>query len=440
MKDKLRYVKTSEIVVGERFREDMGNIEELKASIQEKGILQPITLNQKLELLAGHRRYTAASAVGLKEIPVLIREVEGEIDEREIELIENVHRKDFTWQEQAKLRARIHALKKEQDPMWSGEDTAKLLDTDRMSVSRANRLAAALEVMPELGECKTADDAMKLLKKAEENAIVQELARRQQTLIKDDHTAMSPKQKGLAATLKVADANYVVQDVFTYMKGLRTSGHIDLIECDPPYGIDLPKVSDRGDKGVAVAQRDNNYNEIPREQYADFLAQLTKELYRVAGTNCWMLFWFAFEWEAEAKLLLRAAGWHVDDVPALWHKGLGRTPRPDILLARAYEPFLVCRKGQPTLIKQGRLNVWVRNPDEKKYHPAQRPVGLICDLLGTFIDGAAQVFVPFAGSGATLRACYKQGFRVIGVDNNEEYKPHFMLAVEEDTKKLLSSE
>ena len=440
MKDKLKYVKISTITIGERFRSDMGNIEELKAAIADKGILQPITLNQNMELLAGHRRLTAATALGLLEIPALIREVTGEIDSREIELIENVHRKDFTWQEQAKLMARIHALKKEQNPNWSGEDTAKLLDTSRMSISRANTLAAAMDVLPEIADCKSAEDAHKLLKKAEENAIVQELAKRQIDLIHKDSTAMSPKQKGLASTLRVADSNYVVSDLFSYMKGMKSNGHVDFIECDPPYGINLPKVSSREDKGVAVEQRDSNYHEISEEAYPDFLANLAAETFRVAGKNCWMIFWFAFKWEATAKTALRAAGWDVDEVPAIWHKGIGRTPRPDLLLARAYEPFLVCRKGQPTLIRQGRMNVWTRNPDEKKYHPAQRPLGLMVDLLETFAEGAAQVFIPFAGSGVTLRACYKLGFRALGVDDNPEYKPHFMLAVEEDTKKLLQGE
>lgn len=443
MKDKLKYVKIADIKVGERFRSDMGNLEELKESITQKGVLQPITLNQDLELLAGHRRYTAAKAIGLPEIPALIRQIEGELDSREIELIENAHRKDFTWQEKAKLLARIHALKKEQDPMWSGEDTAKLLDTSRMSISKASRVAAAMEVMPEIGECKTYEDAQKLLKKAEENAIVQELARRQGDLIKKDPTAMSPTQKGLAATLKVADANYRIDDIFSHMQALKTNGHIGFIECDPPYGINLPKVASReGGKGADTSQRDENYNEIPESEYRDFLAKLATELYRVADRNCWMIFWFAFKWEAEVKLFLRTAGWEVDEVPAIWCKGIGRTPRPDLLLARGYEPFLVCRKGQPTLKKEGHLNVWTRNPDEKKYHPAQRPLGLMKDILGTFVEltGIEYVFVPFAGSGVTLRACYDLGFRVIGVDNNDEYKPHFMLAVEEDTKKLLAAQ
>jgi DNA modification methylase len=180
---------------------------------------------------------------------------------------------------------------------------------------------------------------------------------------------------------------------------------------------------------------------VSAEDYCTFTTTLATELYRVAGKDCWMVFWFAFKWMGTVRTALLDAGWSIDEVPALWLKGNGRTPRPDILLARSYEPFFIARKGQPTVIKQGRMNAWMRNVDEKKYHPAQRPVGLMEDILGTFLDERRHnVLVPFAGSGATLRACYKMGHAVHGWDSNPEYKNHFMLAVEEDTKKLLAKE
>ena len=154
-----------------------------------------------------------------------------------------------------------------------------------------------------------------------------------------------------------------------------------------------------------------------------------------------MVFWFAFRWHHEVLSSLKDAGWQVDAVPALWLKGNGRTPRPDLLLGRAYEPFFICRKGQPTIIQQGRMNTFMRSQEEKKYHPAQRPIGLMEDILKVFLDeGHGEVLVPFVGSGVTLRACYKTGHRGFGWDTNNEYKKYFMLAVEEDTKKLLEKE
>ncbi len=55
-------------------RTELGNIEELMASIKEKGILQPIIVREKngrYEIIAGERRCIAAKNVGLKDIPLL---------------------------------------------------------------------------------------------------------------------------------------------------------------------------------------------------------------------------------------------------------------------------------------------------------------------------------------------------------------------------------
>lgn len=441
MKDKLRMVPFDSIIIDERYRIEMGNMDELKASIQEKGILQPITLSMDMHLLAGGRRYTAAKQLGLREIPALLREITSEIDAREIELIENIHRKDFTWQEQASLVARIDALYKEKDPLWTGKKTAELIDQNPMNVSRSLRLAAGMKVLPQLAEVKTADEAMKVIKKAEEDAIVGELVRRQQSRLEkvaQSHAA-TDKDKGLANTLRVAEQNYIIGDTFKVMEGMRAGGHIHLIECDPPYGVDLATLTDTNYASEVVKQRDKAYHEISKEEYPEFLAKLAKETYRITNKNGWMIFWFSFSWYSEVLGALQKVGWHVDLIPAIWVKKVGRTPRPDLLLGRQYEQFFVCRKGQPTLVKQGHNNVFQHGGDEKKYHPAQRPVALMEEIIEIFCDGMETVFIPFAGSGATLRACYKIGHNCIGVDSNPEYKSKFLLAVEADTQRLLNT-
>jgi len=61
-------------------RKDVGDIEDLKASILEHGIIQPcivsVVAEDRYRLIAGERRYTAAKAAGLKTIPCVVRTVE----------------------------------------------------------------------------------------------------------------------------------------------------------------------------------------------------------------------------------------------------------------------------------------------------------------------------------------------------------------------------
>jgi ParB family chromosome partitioning protein len=85
-------------------RTSLGNIEELAASIREKGVLEPILVRQigpnKYQIISGERRYRAAAMVGLDEIPAIELDVDDK-EQLEIALIENIQRKDLTAFEEA---------------------------------------------------------------------------------------------------------------------------------------------------------------------------------------------------------------------------------------------------------------------------------------------------------------------------------------------------
>lgn len=442
-KFKMKHVKLADITFGERFRDDLGDIEELMESIKEKGVIQPICISTDGVLLAGGRRFTACQNLGLAEIPAIIRESAGEIDNREIELMENIHRKDMTWQEKAKLTAEIDSLYKAKNKDWSGRKTAGLLGKSAMTVSNNLRLAGALDVLPELGQCKTADDAMKVLKKAEENAIVAELAKRQQARVEAIVAADVPQAEGDSAAmanallLAQASADYEITDVFEKMAGLPDNGRIDFIECDPPYGINLHKGSDDGNYSDSITKRLKyaTYKDIPPGEYPDFLARLLPELYRIAAPNSSCIFWLSMNYYPTVLALAEAAGWKVDKTPAVWLKENGSKSMNLDTLTRGYEPFLYLRKGQPTIYIRGRRNTFFASNDSNAYHPAQRPILLMQQVLETFCPPTGTTFVPFLGSGATLRAAYLQGKRAFGTDLNDEYKDRFLLAVEEDSKR-----
>jgi DNA modification methylase len=112
--------------------------------------------------------------------------------------------------------------------------------------------------------------------------------------------------------------------------------------------------------------------------------------------------------------------------------------QPELYYARCYEPFYLCRKGKPVMAERGRSNVFSFAGASTKYHPTQRPVPLIEEIFSTLSAGMDTVFVPFLGSGATLRACYNRGLKGFGFDLDGKYRDKFMLAVEEDTRKLFN--
>ena len=82
-----------EIVVGDRHRKDLGDVEALASSISDIGLLQPIGITSDNELVFGERRLEAFKSLGKMHIPARIVDldslVKGEHDENEM-------RKQFT--------------------------------------------------------------------------------------------------------------------------------------------------------------------------------------------------------------------------------------------------------------------------------------------------------------------------------------------------------
>ena len=82
---------------------DESKLQELAESIKEKGILEPLIvrrMDQGYELIIGERRWRAAQKAGLKEVPVLVKEIEGQ-EVLELSLIENLQRENLNPIEEA---------------------------------------------------------------------------------------------------------------------------------------------------------------------------------------------------------------------------------------------------------------------------------------------------------------------------------------------------
>ena len=113
-------------------------LEDLKKSIQEKGVIQPILLRrngQNYQLIAGERRVRAATELGLKEIPALIRDIEKGDEILEISLIENIQREDLNPLEKARGYKRLT-----EEFGLSQEQVADKVAKDRATVANTMRL------------------------------------------------------------------------------------------------------------------------------------------------------------------------------------------------------------------------------------------------------------------------------------------------------------
>ena len=89
-------IPIKDIKIKKRVRKDLGNLDDLKESLRLYGLMNPITVTKKYELIAGERRLQAAKQLGWTNINAHIVENLSEIDQLEMELEENNQRKEFT--------------------------------------------------------------------------------------------------------------------------------------------------------------------------------------------------------------------------------------------------------------------------------------------------------------------------------------------------------
>jgi len=121
-------------------------LDDLAESIREHGIIQPLVVTRKgegFELIAGERRLRAAALVGLKEVPVIVRE-EKEQKKLELALIENLQREDLNPLEIARAYQKLVA-----EFNITQEEVAKKVGKARSSVANALRLLSLPEAILE---------------------------------------------------------------------------------------------------------------------------------------------------------------------------------------------------------------------------------------------------------------------------------------------------
>jgi ParB family chromosome partitioning protein len=158
----------------------VAQLDELAASVKERGIIQPIAVrpvrgaNDAFEIIAGERRWQAAQRAGLHEVPVVVLDV-SDVEALELAIIENVQREDLNpLEEAAGYQALIDEFKYHQD------DIAKTVGKSRSHIANMLRLLK----LPELVKAAmrsgqfTAGHARALIGQADPERLAQQIIER----------------------------------------------------------------------------------------------------------------------------------------------------------------------------------------------------------------------------------------------------------------------
>jgi site-specific DNA-methyltransferase (adenine-specific) len=432
-KGTLSVIPVAEIDEGERFRKDYQDTEALADSIRKQGLICPIAVMDRREfgepylLLAGGRRLFAVKehlnwdSIQAKVYPKLT-----DLETREVELYENLQRAELTYAEEVHLKRRIHELQIEKHGAgYAGpgneegatiEKTAGILNVSGRNLARDLELSEAILETPELGAMKNKSAAYNELKKQKVDLL---------------HKALAERTKKRMESLDVEKQrlinSYIIGDAFEKIAEI-PDNQMHCVELDPPYAVALAEIS----KAQAGESIHKDYNEIPAEEYPEFIAKILSEAYRVLRPGGWLLMWHANRWQGLVSKGLSGVGFKYHDVPALWVKPEpGNSRAPAVNLGIQYEPFFYARKGEAQIMKQGRGDVFTYARPKQRFHPAERPVQLLQDILSTFLMPGSRILVPFLGSGNTLLAASNLGMRAHGYELSDSYKDHYIVRVSE---------
>ncbi len=167
-------------------RKDMSPeaLEELSASIQSQGIIQPIVVRPlemgNYEIIAGERRWRAAKQAGLKRVPCLIKPVEDRAAIA-MALIDNIQREDLNAIEEAQ------ALERLQDEFkLTHQQVAEVIGKSRTTVSNLLRLNQLTDVVKGLVETKLLEmghaRALLMLQNEQQEEVAERVAKKQLTV------------------------------------------------------------------------------------------------------------------------------------------------------------------------------------------------------------------------------------------------------------------
>lgn len=194
---------------------DEQGLKELSASIKEHGIIQPLVLRKlgsKYEIIAGERRYKAATMAGLTTVPAVISNIDDN-SSAEVALVENIQRRDLTPIEEAKSYKNL--LDK---GYLTQEQLAKKMGISQSSIANKLRLLnLANEVQQALLEGKISERharALLTLDIAEEQVEwLNKIISNRLTVRQLDQELKKAKEKKEESTIPIVNINPNIDDI-----------------------------------------------------------------------------------------------------------------------------------------------------------------------------------------------------------------------------------
>ncbi len=462
MKNKLftlTQINPIDVIVEDRARKDLGDLKELKNSIEESGLINPILITQEGRLIAGERRLKAVIELDYDTIDARISPDIDQDDFLLMEMMENVARKEFNWTEELALKHKLHnywidQAEKAKEP-WGYRDTAAKLRCSLGGLSTDLALAKAIDSFPQLKNFETKAQAKNAYKKLGDGAVAMKamdnLSDEDQEKLKNLQmgnisvdTSVDGKPNLVIPTATNTDSVpdyitssdrspvehpakkkkleycYLVEGYETFLDKIPNET-VGLIELDPPYAIDF------NENYGKVSKIKSKATDWTTKQLYNFYKEYLPILHTKLLDNSWVICWTGKEHFNETNKIAAASGFKVQQ-PGVWVKPGGSSNTPKTNMISNFEMFLLFRKGDATFNTASFPSVITFNssPASQRIHQWEKPIEMYQYII-TAMGKPGSIFLsPFAGSGNALLAAGLEQMIPMGCDQSQKYMYGFV--------------
>lgn len=395
------------VIPPNRVREDFKDLNILRDTILEVGLIQPIKLQSKdgkFVLAAGGRRLRAFLMTGQRYIPFSY-DTEDDVWAKKVELYENQIREGVEWPEYSKGMTQLHNLMTDKyGADWNQHKTASIAGVSQKTVSTNLKMGQRLLKNPKLAETLRHLPMHAALKSIKRTADVKQ------------------------AEENIASGALVVQAAVKHMScldGISTleNGSISLLLTDPPFGdpqIEMDKTKKSNIIYTGTLQPEDNLDfasyRVLTKKWIPLAAQKM-----IVGAHFYIFFSFAhYQFLFDT---LKENGFIPEEDPLIWYKNRTSTSASGYNYPRSYEPIMwghfqekkrhLCGDNLRDLIECP-----VISPNER-LHNFQKPDKLLLQLISNSTIIGETVLDPFAGSGAICKQALKLQRNAIGFEINQ---------------------
>lgn len=448
-------VKIADIIVGERLRKDYGDLSDLD-TIETVGLIQPIVLNRsgdgRHELVAGGRRLSKLRTLEYQEVyhgvtcdpqkPGFVYREELPADvRREIELYENIGRKQMLWQERILAIAEIHQLKKTRAALdsehWglaeTGAEVGMTYASVHYAVKVAERLKADKEQDGPFWKANGLTECLRLLYEEREDKAKRDIAQLTAKAIpvnlNDLNAQIEVTEAAVAESIATGETINVPLSQMLFHGPMEElipqlgEGFADHIITDWPYAIDmdmLDQTAGQPDKIRINIDRVKDEHDV--EQNLAMYPEWIKWMYYILKPKGFCVVWYDnVHWNL-IRHLAEQTGFRVQRWPLVWVKTspcMNRAAAKN--WTKATEFAIVLSKENATIVKPQPVNYWAGPRADTTSNLFAKPKGLWQWILEAFALQGDVIVDPFSGEASSLTAAIDFGCRVIGMELTEHH-------------------